>query len=87
MAVNKVVYGNETLIDLTNDTVVPEVLRRGYTAHKADGTVINGEQGILTFDDYPNEENFFHELQDSDGEMILDDSGRTIWSKTVYRKV
>ena len=51
MAVNKVVYGNETLIDLTNDTVVPEVLRRGYTAHKADGTVINGEQGILTFDD------------------------------------
>lgn len=87
MAVNKVVYGNETLIDLTNDTVVPEVLRRGYTAHKADGTVINGEQEILTFDDYPNEEKFFHELQDSDGERILDDSGGTIWSKTVYRKV
>ncbi len=87
MAVNKIVYGNETLIDLTNDTVVPEVLRRGYTAHKADGTVVTGEQGVMTFDDYPNEEKFFNELQDSSGEMILDNSGGTIWGKTVYRKV
>lgn len=87
MAVNKVVYGKETLIDLTNDTVVSEVLRRGYRAHKADGTVVDGEQGILTFDDYPDEEKFFNELEDSDGEMILDDSGGTIWGKTVYRKV
>lgn len=87
MAVNKVVYGNKTLIDLTNDTVVPEVLRRGYKAHKADGTVIDGEQGVLTFDDYPDEEKFFNELQDSDGETILDDSEGTIWGKTVYRKV
>lgn len=86
MAVNKVVYGNETLIDLTNDTVVPEALQRGYTAHKADGTIIDGEQGVSTFNDYPNEEKFFNELQDSDGKMVLDDLGVTIWGKTVYRK-
>lgn len=42
MAVNKVVYDNNTLIDLTNDTVTPQTLASGTTAHAADGTVITG---------------------------------------------
>lgn len=48
MAVNKVNFGNETLIDLTSDTVVPEALLTGYTAHKADGTIIQGSLRKMT---------------------------------------
>lgn len=40
--INKVVYGNKTLIDLTQDTVSAEHLYKGTTAHKSDGTVITG---------------------------------------------
>lgn len=82
MAANKVVYGNKTLIDLTSDTVTEEVLIGGYTAHKADGTIITG----TAFADYPDEWNFYDELQDSDGKPIYDNSGSIIESKTVYRK-
>lgn len=33
MAVNKVIYGSEVLIDLTDDTVNAPSLKQGYTAH------------------------------------------------------
>lgn len=42
MAVNKVVYGSNTLIDLTSDTVTADTLLSGTTAHKADGTSVTG---------------------------------------------
>ena len=42
MAVNKVEFGNETLIDLTEDTVTPETLLNGATAHSANGKRIVG---------------------------------------------
>lgn len=42
MAISKVVYGGNTLIDLTSDTIAPDKLKKGYTAHGADGEVING---------------------------------------------
>lgn len=42
MAISKVIYGGNTLIDLTADTVVANKLLKGYTAHGADGEVING---------------------------------------------
>jgi len=42
MGVSKVVYGNQTLIDLSQDTVEANKIRYGYTAHKADGTQIVG---------------------------------------------
>ena len=42
MAISKVVYGNNVLIDLTADTVLPEHLIKGYTAHGADGVQITG---------------------------------------------
>lgn len=40
--VNKVVYGNKTLIDLTSDTVTPETLIEGSTAHDKSGAQIVG---------------------------------------------
>ena len=45
--VSKVIYGNQTLIDLTSDTVVANKLLDGYTAHGADGAPITG---TCTFD-------------------------------------
>lgn len=47
MAVSKVVYGGQTLIDLTADTVKPDKVLKGYTTHGADGEVITG---TCTFD-------------------------------------
>lgn len=42
MAINKVVYGNNTLIDLTADTITAADLQSGVTAHDASGAVITG---------------------------------------------
>ena len=33
MAYSKINYDNETLIDLTQDTVKPKAMKPGYTAH------------------------------------------------------
>ena len=40
MAVNKVVYGTTVLVDLTEDTVTPDKLLKGATAHDASGEPI-----------------------------------------------
>ena len=42
MAINKVIYGNTTLIDLTSDTVASEKMLQGTTAHSANGSTIIG---------------------------------------------
>lgn len=42
MAYNKVIYGGNTLIDLTSDTITADKLAQGYTAHDRTGTVITG---------------------------------------------
>lgn len=42
MAVSKVVYGGQTLIDLTGDNITADKLKKGYTAHGSNGEVING---------------------------------------------
>lgn len=42
MAISKVIYGGNTLIDLTADTITEEKLLKGYTAHGADGEKIDG---------------------------------------------
>lgn len=47
MAVNKIIYGNTTLIDLTSDTISASDLAYGKTAHDKSGSVITGTN---TFD-------------------------------------
>ena len=47
MAINKVVYGDRVLIDLTGDTVTADKLLSGFTAHGKDGSTI---EGACTFD-------------------------------------
>lgn len=42
MAISKVVYAGETLVDLTSDTVTADVLKVGYTAHDKAGNPVVG---------------------------------------------
>lgn len=64
MGINKVQYGNTTLIDLTSDTVTADKLMQGYTAHDRTGALITGTAtggGSVT--------------QDQDGFIILPPDG------------
>ena len=40
--VNKVIYNGTTLLDLTSDTITPDKLLSGYTAHDKSGATITG---------------------------------------------
>ena len=40
--INEIIFGNSTLISLKNDTVAPEYLFKGITAHMADGSITTG---------------------------------------------
>ena len=42
MGVNKIIFGGETVVDLTSDTVTPETLAVGITAHDKSGNLITG---------------------------------------------
>lgn len=76
MAINKVVYGNQTLIDLTTDTVTSsDDILAGKVGHLRDGTVVTGtasggdQHGTI--------------WQDGQGYVHLDDeSGIALQSKT-----
>jgi hypothetical protein len=50
MGINKVNYGNTTLIDISSDTVTADKLANGYTAHDNTGAAITGtmESASLT---------------------------------------
>ncbi len=52
MGVSKVEFGGETLVDLTGDTVTPQSLLSGYSAHNRAGELINGllQKGVNTDD-------------------------------------
>lgn len=39
---SNIIVGNSSILDLTSDTVTPQVLYRGYTAHAANGDLITG---------------------------------------------
>ena len=42
MAISKVIYGNQTLIDLTSDTIEAKYVINNKTAHGANGVVFTG---------------------------------------------
>ncbi len=62
--INKVVLGSETLLDLTADTVTPQTLYLGTTAHDASGAAIVGTLDSSSGSVY----------QDEDGYLVVDDS-------------
>ena len=45
--INKVIYGNKTLIDLTSDTIASDKMETGITAHSSSGDPITGTGGKL----------------------------------------
>ena len=46
MAINKVVYGVNILIDLTADTVTADKMAAGVVAHAKDGSTITGTAAV-----------------------------------------
>lgn len=52
MAVNKVALNGEVKLDLTADTVTPETLLKGATAHNAAGELITGVYEPMTITQY-----------------------------------
>ena len=52
MAVNKVALNGEVKLDLTADTVTPETLLKGMTAHNAAGELITGVYEPMTIKQY-----------------------------------
>lgn len=77
---NKIVVNGETKIDLTNDTVTPEAMLYGYSAHKSDGTIISG----TLFENYPDNESLIDSLNDSNTIDINDSNGIPISVKADY---
>lgn len=81
MAYNKVIYGGDTLIDLTEDTVTADKLLYGYTAHDKAGNLIvgtaAGEVGqVQTLDElegsYDNEGGFLWSYDsETDGRLYI----------------
>lgn len=57
MAVNKIIYGGNTLVDLTSDTVTANDLAEGITATAADGNKVVGvmtKGEIASYDEIDN---------------------------------
>lgn len=75
MAVNKVVYGKTVFIDLTGDSVTAETLAVGYTAHGANGELIEGKMAT--------DNNFPTTIVAGDTPIAASMSGKKISSTTV----
>lgn len=75
MGINKVQYGNTTLIDLTADTVTADKLMQGYTAHDRSGALITGTATGGSGDGYvwQDAQGYVH-LSDEQGTQIVVDS-------------
>lgn len=71
--ISKVIYGGQTLIDLTGDTVKADKVLSGYTTHGADGAPI---EGTCTYDADTQDANA------ADSEIL---SGKTAYVKGVKK--
>ena len=75
---NKVVFGDETLIDLTEDTATEESVLEGYTFHGADGKLRTGTATAGTADD-PNKMDI--DGKNADTSVTFQNSAFTIGSR------
>ncbi len=82
MPINKIVYGQNTLIDLTEDTVTENLLAEGAIAHKADGSVIHGTGLIVSGE--PTRIILEFGIEDSDGNAIMDSSSKPIKGNRLF---
>lgn len=82
MTPNKIIYNNNVLIDLTNDTITKETLFNGIKAHDKTGAVITG-----TFlKEHPKILNIEEILQDSLDLPLIDEDGEIILGWCIYER-
>lgn len=65
MAINKVIFGDDTLMDITDSTVTPSSLVEGVVAYSRSGERITGEAVIPTK---------YSQLEDDIGYVLSTDS-------------
>lgn len=87
MGVSKVELGDNTLVDLTEDTVSPEVLLKGYTAHNKAGEPIDGTAEIVL--QWQNTENGTYKFAQNGDRWVANNRGinsstaTSTWTVTV----
>ena len=67
--VNKVVYGDQTLVDMTDATADASKIARGYTAYLRDGSKATGTLDISPY--------YIDLSQETEGMALFYDSTRT----------
>lgn len=82
MAVNKVVYNNKTLIDLTTDSVTVNNLLWNRTAHSKDGSKITG----ALFKNWPATQTFSETIEDSSGNKVTGSDSANVTGAIVYKR-
>jgi len=82
MANNKVVLGNETLIDLTEDTVTPQTLLAGATSHDASGNQI---QGAVSVPEELNDLNDVDINSPQEGDVLVSDENGVYQNKPINK--
>lgn len=85
MAVNQVIYGGKTLIDLTSDTVTENNLLKGYTAHDKTGELIVGTLeatggGLTLPDGYAMEMGLYTPTSDISSAITIDLQNTYRWN-------
>ena len=71
MAVNKVIYGSQTLIDISDTTATADKIISGYTAYGADGVKITGTANVVGSGTIYQDENGFIVISEESGDEIL----------------
>lgn len=90
MGVSKVDYNGDTLIDLSNDSVTPETLALGETAHNSNGDIITGTmvQSVGSDDDIYIIPKVFEENDNwSTDEWLRDLRDAYLAGKKIYARV
>lgn len=85
MAINKIVYGQETLLDLTDDTVTADKILSGYVAHDNAGNQIVGTAAIQLGHVTTLEE--FEEVYDSEDGFLLSYDNATTGTQYITNTV
>ena len=77
---NQVIVNGETILDLRSDTVTPETLQKGYTAHDKSGTKITGTLEV------PATEEQTVELSMLSGNQVIQPTNGKVMSKVTVQK-
>lgn len=90
MAINKVVYGNQVLMDITSTTATPKNMLTGTIAFGADGNQITGEIGNATYEEdglmsKEDKQALDDHISDTDIHVTLEDKANWNNKVTAYR--